>query len=193
MKKLLFIIIIVFSVLSCDKINTAETHTLNIKTYNGTFTKTPDQEKYDIGTKVQLTATSNMGYTFASWTEGTTILSKISKFEVIMTEDKNLVANVYSLEIYGNDDCVYTTSLRNECSKLNIYFQYFSVANTLNYKKVNDLVIKYSLGQIITATVNGVISKGILYNYPIVKVQYNNDISGLERPAMSSIKKIIGE
>ena len=103
--------------------------------------------------------------------------------------------NEYSVEIYGNDNCAYTTSLRNECTKLNLDFQYFSVSNEDNHKKASDLVSKFSLGQISTITiyVDNVPqqSKSVSFNYPIVQVKYNNETFGLERPSIETIKKII--
>jgi len=103
--------------------------------------------------------------------------------------------NTYSIEIYGNDNCAYTTKLRNECTKLNIDFQYFSVANADNHNKARDLATKFSLGQVFTleGTVNGIpfTSNSLSFNYPIVQVKFNDEIYGLERPNIESIKNII--
>ncbi len=62
-------------------------------TAGGTVTKTADLTRYDYGTLVQLTATANAGYTFTNYTEGTTILSTNSGYQISMTSNRVIVAN----------------------------------------------------------------------------------------------------
>lgn len=72
---------------------------LNVTAPNGTFTRTPNLALYNYGTVVQLDATANVGYTFVNWTEGATVLSTVSSFQVTMTAPRTLVAN-FSLNSY---------------------------------------------------------------------------------------------
>lgn len=72
------------------------TYTLSISatpTLGGTVTKTADLARYEHGTLVQLNATTNAGYTFVNWTEGTTVLSTNTGFQVSMTSNRIIVAN----------------------------------------------------------------------------------------------------
>ena len=66
----------------------------------GTITKNPDQPKYNHGTQVLLTAVPNTGYTFTSWTEGSTILSTSAAYQIAMTSNRTIVAN-FKLNSYG--------------------------------------------------------------------------------------------
>ncbi|MES2374341.1 MAG: ice-binding family protein [Bacteroidota bacterium] len=66
----------------------------------GTITKTPDQPKYDHGTQVVLTATPATGYAFTNWTDGGTIVSTSSVYQVSMTRNRVMVAN-FTLKNYG--------------------------------------------------------------------------------------------
>ena len=108
---------------------------------------------------------------------------------------KENVENTYSIEIYGNDSCYYTTKLRNECTKLNINFQYFSLSNYDNAKKEMALTDKYFSSRITTTsyTYNGqtIIQRSSSLNLPIVLVIYNTEISCLERPSIEDVKKLI--
>lgn len=69
-------------------------------TAGGTITKTPDQPKYDHGTQVVLTATAATGYAFTNWTDGGTIVSTSSVYQVSMTRNRVMVAN-FTLKNYG--------------------------------------------------------------------------------------------
>jgi uncharacterized repeat protein (TIGR02543 family) len=66
----------------------------------GSITKTPDQPKYDHGTQVVLTATPATGYAFTNWTDGGTIVSTSSVYQVSMTRNRVMVAN-FTLKNYG--------------------------------------------------------------------------------------------
>jgi uncharacterized repeat protein (TIGR02543 family) len=69
----------------------ASTFTLNVTTVNGSVLKNPDLVFYPSGTIVQLTATPNPGYTFASW--GGDASGSVNPLSVTMNSDKNITAN----------------------------------------------------------------------------------------------------
>jgi uncharacterized repeat protein (TIGR02543 family) len=71
------------------------TYVLNVTATNGTVIKNPDQSTYPDGTTVQLTATPNSGYTFASWSGDAT--GTTNTITVTVTSNKNIVANFTSL------------------------------------------------------------------------------------------------
>ena len=69
---------------------TRPSYSLTINAENGTVTKSPNEDTYESGTEVTLTATPNDGYKFVSWSgvdssEGTTAT-------VTMNADKNVTA-----------------------------------------------------------------------------------------------------
>lgn len=85
------------------------TYTLGISAspaLGGTVTKTADLARYDHGTLVQLNATANAGYSFVNWTEGTTVLSTNTGFQVTMTSNRiivaNFIQNAYTLTLTAN-------------------------------------------------------------------------------------------
>ena len=67
------------------------TFTLTVNATNGSVLKNPDLVFYLSGTIVQLTATPNPGYTFASW--GGDATGTNPSVTVIMNSDKNVTAN----------------------------------------------------------------------------------------------------
>ncbi len=70
---------------------TLNTYTLNVTAVNGTVVKNPNLAAYNSGATVQLTATPNSGYTFASWSGDAT--GSVNPLTVIMNTDKNITAN----------------------------------------------------------------------------------------------------
>lgn len=118
--------------------------------------------------------------------------------ETVVDDVEDVVENVentYSIEIYGNDNCYYTTKLRNECTKLNINSQYFSLSNYDNVKKEIALTDKYFSSRIITTSYiyNGqtIIQRSSDINLPIVLITYNTETYCLERPNIEDVKKLI--
>ena len=69
----------------------ATTYTLNVTAQNGTVTKNPNQQKYNSGTKVTLTATPASGYEFISWSGDTS--GSTNPLTVTMNSNKNITAN----------------------------------------------------------------------------------------------------
>ncbi|WP_051205365.1 InlB B-repeat-containing protein [Salinimicrobium xinjiangense] len=67
------------------------TYTLNLTAENGTVAKDPNQETYDTGTTVKLTATPAAGYEFSSWSGDAT--GSTNPLTVTMDADKNITAN----------------------------------------------------------------------------------------------------
>ena len=67
------------------------TYTLTVTAINGTVLKVPVQTTYNYGTVVDLTATPNSGYTFASWTGDAT--GSANTTSVTMNSNKNVTAN----------------------------------------------------------------------------------------------------
>jgi len=67
------------------------TYTLNVTAQNGTVSKNPDQQNYNSGTAVVLTATPNSGYEFTSWSGDAT--GSNNPLTVTMNANKNITAN----------------------------------------------------------------------------------------------------
>ncbi|MGM0392343.1 MAG: InlB B-repeat-containing protein [Bacteroidota bacterium] len=65
--------------------------TLNVTAQNGTVSKNPDQQNYNDGATVILTATPNNGYEFTSWSGDAT--GSNNPLTVVMNSDKNITAN----------------------------------------------------------------------------------------------------
>jgi uncharacterized repeat protein (TIGR02543 family) len=70
---------------------TAITFTLTVTAVNGTVVKNPNQATYNSGSTVQLTATPNPGYTFASWSVDA--IGSTNPLTVTMNANKNITAN----------------------------------------------------------------------------------------------------
>jgi len=93
------------------------TLTVNADPIGGSVTKAPNQNEYDAGTKVTVTATPNDGYMFTGWTGALT--STNLSVEINMNENKELTANFVlgdtppgdglqscnSYCYFGNDGC----------------------------------------------------------------------------------------
>jgi hypothetical protein len=114
-------------------------------------------------------------------------------FASCQKKDVENIVNTYSIEIYGDDNCAFTTLLRNECTKSNINFQYFNVSNSDNRLRYDALLKKYFLDRFTTWVVNGeqITLLTTTVNYPTVLIKYNNEISCLERPSIDAVKKLI--
>jgi uncharacterized repeat protein (TIGR02543 family) len=67
------------------------TFTLTVTAVNGTVVKNPNQATYNSGSTVQLTATANPGYTFASWSVDAA--GSTNPLSVLMNANKNITAN----------------------------------------------------------------------------------------------------
>lgn len=67
------------------------TFELVVNAENGTVNKTPDQEIYNHGTEVTLTATPASGYEFSSWSEDAT--GNDNPLTITMDANKNITAN----------------------------------------------------------------------------------------------------
>ena len=68
-----------------------KTYTLNVAAVNGTTVKNPNLVTYNSGAIVQVTATPNSGYTFASWSGDAT--GSANPLTVTMNSTKNITAN----------------------------------------------------------------------------------------------------
>ena len=68
-----------------------KTYTLNVAAVNGTTVKNPNLVTYNSGAIVQVTATPNSGYTFASWSGDAT--GSANPLTVNMNSNKNITAN----------------------------------------------------------------------------------------------------
>ncbi|MCY2686027.1 InlB B-repeat-containing protein [Salinimicrobium sp. TH3] len=97
------------------------TYTLNITAQNGSVTKNPNQQKYNSGTKVTLTATPATGYQFSSWSGGAS--GSTNPLIVTMNVNKNITAN-FTLKAVST----YT---------LNVTAQNGTVAKNPNQQKYN--------------------------------------------------------
>jgi len=69
----------------------ANTYTLNVTAQNGTVSKNPNQDNYNSGSTVMLTATANAGYQFSGWSGDAT--GSNNPLTVIMNSNKNITAN----------------------------------------------------------------------------------------------------
>jgi len=69
----------------------AGTFTLNVTSENGSVAKNPDQQSYNEGAEVVLTATPADGYEFSSWSGDAT--GSDNPLTVTMNSDKNITAN----------------------------------------------------------------------------------------------------
>src|SRR5690606_10803980 len=69
----------------------ANTYTLNVIAQNGTVSKNPNQDNYNSGSTVMLTATANAGYQFSGWSGDAT--GSNNPLTVIMNSNKNITAN----------------------------------------------------------------------------------------------------
>jgi parallel beta-helix repeat protein len=88
----IFVLALVIAFASCKKDNSAASnYALNVSAANGNVTKNPDQPTYIEGTTVQLTATPNSGYKFASWSSDAS--GSTNPVTVTMTSNKNITAN----------------------------------------------------------------------------------------------------
>ena len=103
-------------------------YTLTVVALNGTVLKVPLQTTYNHGTVVNLTATANTGFSFASWTGDAT--GSVNTTSVTMNANKNVTAN----------------------------FAAVAVTYTLNVTAVNGTVLKvpsktaYNSGEIVVLT-----------------------------------------
>jgi len=84
--------------------------TLNVIANNGTAVKNPVLVSYASGASVQLTATPNSGYTFASWSGDAT--GSVNPLTVTMSANKNITANFiltgsgFTLNVVANNGSV---------------------------------------------------------------------------------------
>jgi hypothetical protein len=86
----------------------------------------------------------------------------------------------YEIIVYGVNNCGITTSLRNELTAKNIQFTYCDVNGN---QCMNDMV-KVALDDSLAI-------EGTIY-FPIVKVVSDGKITGLCRPSVADIIKLIG-
>ncbi|MCK9412543.1 MAG: right-handed parallel beta-helix repeat-containing protein [Prolixibacteraceae bacterium] len=110
----LVLILAITSVVSfagCKKKDTGPiTNALKITAANGTVVKNPNQEVYENGAHVQLTATANANYTFSSW--GGDAAGTANPLTITMDANKNIVANftvkvdTYSLMVTATNGTV---------------------------------------------------------------------------------------
>jgi len=75
---------------------TAITFTLNITAENGSVAKNPDQQSYNSGSQVVLTATANDGFEFSSWSGDAT--GSDNPLTVTMDANKNITANFTAVQ-----------------------------------------------------------------------------------------------
>jgi len=91
-------------------LTTGSTFTLNTIANNGTVIKNPVLAVYNSGATVQLTATPNSGYTFASWSGDA--IGSVNPITVTMTANKNITANFiltgsgFTLNVVANNGSV---------------------------------------------------------------------------------------
>ena len=67
------------------------TYTLTVTAVNGTVVKNPNQNSYNHGTSVVLTATPSAGYVFSSWSGDAS--GSANPLTVVMNSNKNITAN----------------------------------------------------------------------------------------------------
>ncbi|WP_051227817.1 InlB B-repeat-containing protein [Gillisia sp. JM1] len=72
-------------------VNNPETFTLNVTAQNGSVSKNPDQQNYNNGDQVILTATPDNGYEFTSWSGDAN--GSNNPLTVVMNSNKNITAN----------------------------------------------------------------------------------------------------
>ncbi|MCK9617759.1 MAG: right-handed parallel beta-helix repeat-containing protein [Lentimicrobiaceae bacterium] len=85
-------VVLLFLFADCKREDSVvKTYTLNVTAINGTVVKNPNLAVYNIGDIVQLTATSNSGYTFTSWSGDVT--DSTNPLSVTMNANKNITAN----------------------------------------------------------------------------------------------------
>ncbi|MCC5940047.1 MAG: DUF3494 domain-containing protein [Balneolaceae bacterium] len=75
----------------------ADTFTLNVTAENGSVNIDPDQQSYDDGDEVVLTATPDDGYEFSSWSGDAS--GSDNPLTVIMDDDKEITANFSADEV----------------------------------------------------------------------------------------------
>ncbi|MBI5030639.1 MAG: InlB B-repeat-containing protein, partial [Chloroflexi bacterium] len=151
---------------------TQDHYTLNITSLNGTVAKNPDQATYTYGQVVTLTATANLGYTFANWTGDAT--GTANPITVTMNANKNVTANYtqnqYTLTITSlngtvtknPDQATYTygqvVNLTAMNANKNVTANYTQNQYTLTITSLNGTVTKnpnqttYTYGQVVTLT-----------------------------------------
>jgi len=76
-----------------------DAYTLDVLAVNGTVLKNPENLTYNSGSTVELTATPEPGYTFASWSGDATGIS--NPLTVNMNSDKNITANFTLIAAQG--------------------------------------------------------------------------------------------
>lgn len=87
-----------------------KTYTLNVTAQNGTVAKNPNQETYNHGATVVLTATPATGYKFSSWSGDAT--GSTNPLTITMNADKNITANftlisvLYTLKVTAQNGTV---------------------------------------------------------------------------------------
>jgi len=86
------------------------TYALTVTAVNGTVLKVPVQTTYSYGTVVDLTATPNSGYTFASWTGDAT--GSANTTSVTMNSNKNVTANFNAIAYTLNVTAINGTVLK---------------------------------------------------------------------------------
>lgn len=67
----------------------------------GTVTKSPDKTSYSSGETVVLTANAGSGYTFGSWTEGTSPLGTSNPITITMNTNRTITANFTGTNMTG--------------------------------------------------------------------------------------------
>ncbi len=91
-------------------LTTGVTFALNVTGNNGTVVKNPVLVTYNSGATVELTATPELGYTFASWSGDAT--GSVNPLTVTMSADKNITANFtligsgFTLNVVANNGSV---------------------------------------------------------------------------------------
>ena len=90
------------------------------------------------------------------------------------------VCFAYEITVYGVNNCGITTALRNDLTAKQISYTYCDVTNG---QCMNDMVK--------IATDSNLAVDGVIY-FPIVKIVVDRKITGLCRPSVSDIQKLIG-
>lgn len=85
-----------------------QTFALTVNAANGSISKSPDQDRYEYGSPVVLTAAAAAGYTFSGWSGDAT--SSENPLTVLMNADKtisaNFTVNYYALILYAQNGII---------------------------------------------------------------------------------------
>ncbi|MBI5475251.1 MAG: hypothetical protein HY964_00775, partial [Ignavibacteriales bacterium] len=96
------------SIAASFALNPVDQFSIAITAVNGSVTKNPNQQLYNTGTSVQLTAVPAMGYHFTNWSGDLT--GATNPETILMNSNKNVTANFainqYSLNIIANNGSV---------------------------------------------------------------------------------------